>query len=311
MKGLIQIVFLLFVSIGVKAQTDTSYFYSDNTQVRVGDFKNASYYEVTDSASRNGKINRFYANHSLYGVASYKNDELHGPYITYYKNGNVKESGLYDLSKPVGLRKRRYENGSMRSVEAMTNKEMDLVSPKMITAWHANGEIMIEKGVGNFEATNFDNPSLLEKGRIDGGNKTGHWVTYDESHLEYTEEFDLNGQFIGGISYDMSGNSFPYTQTFQDAEYPGGDTAWSKFLKRKLNYPEEAIEKNIEGAVYLSFKVDKTGKIKDLEVVRGIHLVCDKEAYRVVSLSKNWIPAQKRGQLIERTMTLRIIFKLT
>lgn len=294
----------------LQAQGDTTYYYSNNSSAGLYNREKAAYYEISDTTKRNGKINRFYLDHTLYGVASYTDDEMDGPYISYYKAGNVKESGLYNKDEAVGVRKRRYQNGTMRSIEVMNNQEMNLESPKMITAWDSLGTIMVEKGVGDFEAPNFNNPSLLDKGRIENGNKVGQWVTYENGRIEYQEEFDSSGILSSGVSYDSSGNSFSYTEVYKDAEYPGGEKAWKRFLKRNLKYPEEARKKNIEGAVFLEFQVNKTGEVRYAVILRGFHTECDKEAYRVLNLSKNWTPAQQRGKIVEQTFTIRVVFDL-
>lgn len=96
----------------------------------------------------------------------------------------------------------------------------------------------------------------------------------------------------------------------EQPSYPGGNEAWSKHLSRTLNYPVEAKQNGIEGAVYLSYVVDKTGKLRDMQVLKGIGHGCDEEALRVLMESENWNPGKQRGQVVSSRMQLRIVFKL-
>ncbi|MBK8674279.1 MAG: hypothetical protein IPN93_15270 [Bacteroidetes bacterium] len=44
-------------------------------------------------------------------------------------------------------------------------------------------------------------------------------------------------------------------------QYPGGKLALQKFIQENLIYPKLALEKEIEGTVYISYRVDFDGKV--------------------------------------------------
>ncbi|WP_420385932.1 energy transducer TonB [Roseivirga sp.] len=102
-----------------------------------------------------------------------------------------------------------------------------------------------------------------------------------------------------------------FVVTEEQPEYPGGQQGWFRHLGSNLKYPEQAKAKGTEGAVFLSFVVDKTGELRDLQVVRGIGDGCDEEALRVLMESENWIPAKQRGKEVSARMQVRILFKLS
>ena len=68
--------------------------------------------------------------------------------------------------------------------------------------------------------------------------------------------------------------------------YPGGKSAIQKFIKQNLIYPTEAIKQKIEGDVLLKFKVNSSGKVIDIIVLKGIGGGCDHEAIRIVKKLK-------------------------
>ena len=92
-------------------------------------------------------------------------------------------------------------------------------------------------------------------------------------------------------------------------EYPGGSQAMKKFIGSNLRYPDEALEKQIEGTVYLSYTVNNDAEIEDIKVIKGIGFGCDEEAIRLISLLKYSVP-HNRGMRVRSTMKTRINFHL-
>jgi protein TonB len=66
----------------------------------------------------------------------------------------------------------------------------------------------------------------------------------------------------------------------------------------------------ISGVVYVTFVVDKDGKIKDVKVLRGIGGGCDEEAVRVVKNMPAWKPGKQRGKSVTVQYNLPIRFTL-
>jgi periplasmic protein TonB len=102
----------------------------------------------------------------------------------------------------------------------------------------------------------------------------------------------------------------PYSYVEQMPEYPGGDEARIKFFTKNLKYPAIAKESGIQGTVYLTFIVSKTGEISNVQVVRGIGGGCDEEAVRVLQLMPPWIPGRQNGKTVPVQFTLPLRFSL-
>jgi protein TonB len=96
----------------------------------------------------------------------------------------------------------------------------------------------------------------------------------------------------------------------QPAEFEGGLQAMAKFLQKNLKYPASARRMGTEGSVFVSFVIDKEGKISDVQVVKGISADCDKEAVRVVTLMPHWKPGKQNGRAVKSRFVLPIKFKL-
>jgi len=92
-------------------------------------------------------------------------------------------------------------------------------------------------------------------------------------------------------------------------QYPGGNAALRKFMDENIRYPDEALEKHIEGTVHVSYTVSNEGKIEDIIITKGIGYGCDEEAIRLILLLK-YEPANNRGMKVRSSMRTRINFKL-
>ncbi len=92
-------------------------------------------------------------------------------------------------------------------------------------------------------------------------------------------------------------------------EFIGGEMGLEAFLAASINYPQQAKEKGIKGSVYVSFTVDKKGKVTDVKVLRGIGGGCDEEALRVIKLtSGKWKPGMQNGKPVKVAMNLPVMF---
>ncbi len=91
--------------------------------------------------------------------------------------------------------------------------------------------------------------------------------------------------------------------------YPGGDNVRMDFIRENLVYPEEALEKGIEGRVFVTFIVEKDGSLSDIEVTRGIGYGLDEEAVRIVKMMPKWNPGKYSKPYVVR-FTLPILFSL-
>ncbi|MDF7812521.1 TonB family protein [Hymenobacter sp. YC55] len=89
----------------------------------------------------------------------------------------------------------------------------------------------------------------------------------------------------------------------------GGYKAFQEYLKKELEYPEEALKEGKEGNVKLSFTVAEDGSLQDIKVVRGISEECDAEAIRLLKEGPKWYPAVQKGRRTARTVEVSVPFR--
>ena len=101
-----------------------------------------------------------------------------------------------------------------------------------------------------------------------------------------------------------------YIVVEKDPEFPGGEIARLKYLRDNVKYPQAAREAGIQGIVYLSFIIEASGTVSNVEVLRGIGGGCDEEAVRVVKNMPKWSPGEQRDQKVRVQYSLQIKFTL-
>lgn len=94
-------------------------------------------------------------------------------------------------------------------------------------------------------------------------------------------------------------------------EYPGGNEGLMKFLAENIKYPEDARKLGKDGRVVLQFIVEKDGSISNVQVLKSVHPSLDKEAVRVVSQIKRFVPGYNEDHAPVRVLyTLPVKFTL-
>lgn len=95
-----------------------------------------------------------------------------------------------------------------------------------------------------------------------------------------------------------------------EAEFAGGALALQCYISENIRYPQDAIEMDIQGKIYLSFIVEQDGTISHVSIARRVHPSLDYEAARVVYNMPKWTPASCNGEPIRLRARLPIAFKL-
>ena len=93
-------------------------------------------------------------------------------------------------------------------------------------------------------------------------------------------------------------------------DYPGGVPAILAFIQSNILYPKEALDKGIQGTVFVTFFVEVDGSLTNIKAARGIGGGCDEEAIRVISIMPKWKPGILKNKNTRVSMYLPIKFDL-
>ena len=101
-----------------------------------------------------------------------------------------------------------------------------------------------------------------------------------------------------------------YSQSLIPPEFPGGKRAFSDYLNKNLKWPKDSSE-DAQGIVFVSFFVEKDGRLNDIKVVKSMSPAFDTEALKVITNSPKWIPARRGGQLIKSKYSATVRFYIS
>ena len=92
--------------------------------------------------------------------------------------------------------------------------------------------------------------------------------------------------------------------------YPGGFEKEYQWISQHIQYPQDALESNIEGRVVVLITVKEDGSIVDPKVISSVSPSLDEEALRVVSTIPRFDPGTRDGKAVEDKTVVVVSFKI-
>jgi TonB family protein len=201
---------------------------------------------------------------------------FNGNVAEYYENGNVKTEGIYKDNKPIGIFQYFYNTGTLKE-----RREYAADGIHYLESFSENGESLYINGKG------------LASEPADNG-------------IQYLEI--ENHKCVARFTVDNANDTL-YTQTDTPAKYRGGDERMLKDISKWIRLPSSAWRTGVNGQVFVSIVVGKTGAVEGVRLVQGFNKECDAEAVRVASLLKDWTPARHKGKTVRSAFVLPIKFR--
>lgn len=102
-----------------------------------------------------------------------------------------------------------------------------------------------------------------------------------------------------------------YLKVEEMPQYPGGTEKMNEFIRKELR---KRVPKDINGGcgipgrTVMRFVVNKDGSISDIEILRSLDPLLDKEAVRVVRKMPKWIPGKCEGKPVRTRFALAVAF---
>jgi TonB family protein len=142
-------------------------------------------------------------------------------------------------------------------------------------------------------------------GRFNGTLETFHPndkpMQIEEYHLDTLKK---------ATSFDSLGTETTLNPFFELPKYPKGDAALFKFLSQTIRFPKEAREAGTQETIFVSFTIDKTGKVTKTKTLKSKSKDLASESIRTVEAIPKWIPAKLDGKPIEMTLLIPFTFVL-
>ncbi len=112
------------------------------------------------------------------------------------------------------------------------------------------------------------------------------------------------------LKYPGDDNSRVYDAVEQPAVPKGGPQGYADYLASHQKYPTAAMQAKQEGTVMVTFVVEKSGGIGEVEVKQPVAPLLDAEAMRVIKAAPKWTPAHHKGKVVRQRVTVPVSFVL-
>lgn len=94
------------------------------------------------------------------------------------------------------------------------------------------------------------------------------------------------------------------------AAFAGGETALGTFLQENFEYPQEAIFKDEQGRVVVTFVVETDGTLSNFEVKESVSPLLDGAALKLAQKMPAWISAKQKGENVRTVVEFPINFAI-
>lgn len=96
-------------------------------------------------------------------------------------------------------------------------------------------------------------------------------------------------------------NEFKPDTVFEISEispvFPGGPEALAKFLRKTIQFPDDAVEAEVDGRVIVEFMVGANGKVSRIKVLKDeVGYKCSQSAIDAVEKMPKWTPGRVNDQ---------------
>jgi protein TonB len=130
-----------------------------------------------------------------------------------------------------------------------------------------------------------------------------------------------SGKKMGKVSVAMSSENKAdkmaadktgyYNYTEVSPAFSGGQSAIESYINNNIEYPQQAIDNNVEGTVRVQFGIDENGKISNVKAIGSkIGYGLEDEAIRVIASMPKWNPGQVKGKNVKTWMILPVTYQI-
>lgn len=239
-----------------------------------------------------------------------------------------------DASKATGFAVAEKTEDGMLKVEAFTldsvktetthyskyvDEPKDRIKEGLQTFWYANGTdsavISYTRNRPNGDkVVYYPDHSVHMKISYHNGRYNGRFqIFYPNGNVRRDDTYQ-EGKLMKGYLYDEEGKEMKYEPFETMPRFPGGDRAFTMFLKTNVKYPKDAQQAHRQGRVIIQFVVTADGTVTQLRVARSVYPSLDAEALRVMkkmAAEYKWIPGRQDGKNVSVKYTIPIAFNLS
>ncbi|MCE1197601.1 MAG: energy transducer TonB [Marinilabiliales bacterium] len=163
----------------------------------------------------------------------------------------------------------------------------------------------------------YDTKGILRTlGAFSDDRRVGKWEFFDHAgNSEMIVDFATNEPVYYQTSLIdkqfriVQNNDTLITKLDRPPLFIGGTSRLNDFLISELTAPLHKTDEKVTGVVYVSFWIEKDGKLSGFKILKGVGRACNAEALRVVRrLPEEWLPGRFQNSPVKSEYIINITF---
>jgi antitoxin component YwqK of YwqJK toxin-antitoxin module len=303
--------FSLYISGTITAQQKQQYYTWDWKQCELPEARFISKIKKTDSGY--ARIDYFLGNGKAQMYGSYADAATtikNGFFRFYYSNGTPSAEGVYEQNKKQGPWLSYYRDGLLK--DSTNYKEGIALGTSY--AWHQNGYMADSTvnlpGGGSLMVSWYDNGLPSAAGHTLNDKLQGPWQYFHINGKIAAKETYDSGRLVSRAYYNERGIIEPDTSSKdRSPDFDGGDKAWRKFVDKTLYFPKRVEIGNTDKIVIvISAVIDEEGNVTNPVVEIPFEETFDAIALALFKKSPKWLPAIRHNRTVKEKVTLPVSF---
>jgi TonB family protein len=143
--------------------------------------------------------------------------------------------------------------------------------------------IQRDDGAVTVDVRDLQTDKIVKRETMKGNEPYGKWIVEDKI-LDY--DFDLMRSAANCTDQLPGLKRAAYLEDNDSLGYKApvlvSGKTFTEYLHENISYPRKAVEEGISGTVYLNVTISNTGTIENIYLVRGVSVMLDKEAARLI-----------------------------
>ena len=252
-------------------------------------------------AAQPDSVVSYYNNGKIQSIVQVRDNFRDGDARFFWDNGNIKEELSYVNGRVEGLVRRYNQDGVLREMFSIENGKREGPTSLFDSTGKYVDDIYYEEGIFVVDKI------VLDSGINDEEIKAEEVVAVNTPTKQKKKKQKNDDPLPPVIEEEKNYEDDPaFYKTVEVKPEPYGGM---EALYKKIGYPQDAKDEEIEGTVKVFVFIDRDGEVLDVQVVEGIGYGCD-EAVKTAILYHRFKPGLIRGQKVKVEMEISIEFKL-
>jgi TonB family protein len=247
-------------------------------------------------------LTSYHNNGKIESIVHLKDKVRDGDARFFWENGNIKEELSYVNGRVEGLVRRYNENGVLQEMFSIENGKREGPTSLFDSTGKYIDDIYYEEGILVVDKIVLDTGIKQEEKKPE---EVAELKTQKKQNKKKQSSDDFVPPTVEEEKNYEDDPAFYKTVEVMPEPYGGMEA-----LYKKIGYPEDAKDNDIEGVVKILTFIDRDGEVIDAQVVEGIGYGCD-EAARLAILYHRFKPGLIKGQKVKVQMEIPIEFKLS